>query len=494
VGEQAQALAAGDLDHAVLGGAVPGVLGESVQASVEQLSRSIREQEALRSRLAEQAHHDALTGLLNRAGFLVVLEDALARARDEDRQVALLFVDLDGFKRANDSHGHSFGDDVLRLTAARIGTVSRVGDTVARLGGDEFVVIAEGIDGVDAATRLGERLVSAVSVPIELGGRTARIGASVGVAVSEDARVPASDLLADADQAVYRAKRSGRGRVEVCNDALRREVAERNDIEAALRNAIHSGELELHYQPVVDTSTQDLKGFEALVRWRRPGYGLVPPADFIPVAEASDLVIDLGRWVLAEATSQLVRWSSSPGMAGAHVSVNVSGRHLLNGAVVDDVREALEHSGLAADRLVVEITETVILADLDVAVAHLDALRALGVRIALDDFGTGYTSIGQLGRLPVDILKIDRAFVSELDQHQDRSIVELMVEVAHTLGLGLVAEGVEEAGQLGILQELTCDDVQGYLISRPMEAGDVHRWAAGQPSAIPEVALVRNLR
>jgi diguanylate cyclase (GGDEF)-like protein len=494
VGTQARALADGELDADVLALPAAGPLGESLHASVEQLSRSIRAQEELRERLAEQASHDPLTGLLNRSGCLTAADQALARARRTGQQIALLFLDLDDFKRANDNHGHALGDAVLCTTAGRLVEAARAGDTVARLGGDEFVVIAEPVTDIEQAVALGQRLIDAVSEPVEIDGRIARVGASVGVAVNQDAHEAGDELLRDADQAVYRAKRAGRGRVEVFNESLRRELAERADIEDALRTGMARGELELHYQPVVDAVTGDLQGFEALARWDRPGYGPVPPSVFVPVAEGCELVVELGRWVLHEATHQMVSWSDDPAVHPGHISVNISGRHLLHNGIVDDVRGALAASGLEPGRLVLEITETVILSDMDVVLSHLQELRNLGVRVALDDFGTGYTSIGQLGQLPIDILKIDRLFVSTIEHGSDRSIVELMVEVAHTLGLGLVAEGVEDGGQLQALRNLSCDDVQGYLIAKPLPPGEVRDWmvrAQDDPASRPAMQGLR---
>jgi diguanylate cyclase (GGDEF)-like protein len=464
---------------------VPGALGRSVFASVEQLSQSLRQQDALQSRLSDQARHDTLTGLLNRAGCLAAVDQALARARRTGTQIAVLAMNLDGFKRVNDAHGHAAGDEVLRTVAERALATVRAGDTVARIASDEFVVIAEAVEDIDHAVVLGERLIAVASQPVMIDGKPVAVGASVGIAVNQDAHEDGDVLLGEAEQAVAGVKQTGRGRVDVFDDGLRSELSARAEIEEALRAGLTAGELELHYQPVVDAATGRLNGFEALARWERPGHGMVPPMQFIPVAESSDLIVEIGRWVLDEATSQLVTWSADPATAGAHVAVNISGRHLVHPSIVDDVRGALERSGLAADRLIVEITETVILGDMTVAVDHLRALREVGVRIAIDDFGTGYTSIGQLGLLPVDILKIDRAFVSRLDQEGERSLVELMVGVAHTLGLGLVAEGVEDDDQLQALRHLACDDVQGYLISRPMRVADVPAWATASPSVAP---------
>ncbi|MBB2900851.1 diguanylate cyclase (GGDEF)-like protein [Kineococcus radiotolerans] len=473
---QADAIAAGDLDCEVVRTPVPGPLGAFVHASVTQVITAFHERERLQADLAHQAAHDALTELPNRAQTLVLTERALHRAARQHGRVGLLFVDLDHFKAVNDSFGHAAGDELLRVVASRMHETVRGGDVVCRLGGDEFVVLVEGVEDEKGLVDLGERLIRAVSAPVALTGlpqaQHVRVGASVGVAVGTPGALDAERLVRDADAAVYRAKSAGRGVVEVFDDELRAELSARAELETALRRGLDGGELVLHYQPVLDLQTGRTRSVEALVRWQRPGHGLVPPDSFIPVAEASSLVCDLGRWALAEATAQLVRWDVEGGhRAGLDVAVNISGRHLAQAHLLDDVTDALTASGIAASRLTVEITETV-LVDEPLALEHLRSLREIGVRVAIDDFGTGYTSIGQLSRLPVDVLKIDRSFVSS-PEAGNGDLVRLLISAAHSFSLGVVAEGVEEDTQLSALLAASCDAAQGFLFARPVPADDL---------------------
>ncbi|MEZ0492441.1 EAL domain-containing protein [Kineococcus sp. TBRC 1896] len=473
---QAEAIAAGELDCEVVRTPVPGPLGQLVQASVTQVLAALHEREQLQADLAHQAAHDALTELPNRAQTLVLAARALHRAARQGSRVGLLFLDLDHFKAVNDSFGHAAGDELLRTAAARMNATVRGGDVVCRLGGDEFVVLVEGVEDEKGLVDLGGRLIAALSAPAALTGlpqtQHVRVGASVGVAVSVPGTLDAGRLLRDADAAAYRAKAAGRGVVEVFDDELRAELSARSELETALRHGLETGELVLYYQPVLDLETGRTKSVEALVRWVRPGHGLVPPDAFIPVAEASSLVCDLGRWALAEATAQLVRWDVEGGHhRGLDVAVNISGRHLAQAHLLDDVTDALTASGIHPSRLTVEITETV-LVDEPLALEHLRSLRELGVRVAIDDFGTGYTSIGQLSRLPVDVLKIDRSFVSSPEAgHGD--LVRLLISAAHSFSLGVVAEGVEEDGQLSALLDASCDAAQGYLFARPVPAAEL---------------------
>jgi diguanylate cyclase (GGDEF)-like protein len=472
---QAQAVANGQLSDDVLSQPLPGPLGEVVHASVLEIVSGVRQREQLQADLAHQAAHDPLTGLPNRAQALRLVESALHRARRSGAMTGLLFIDLDHFKSVNDSFGHACGDEVLRVVAARLGGSVRTGDVVCRLGGDEFVALLEPVDDEQGLVELADRLIAAVCAPITVGNRAVSVGASVGIAVSRDAGVEAGAFLAEADAAAYRAKSSGRGRAELFDDALRIELSHRAHLEAALAAALEDGELELHYQPVVDVASGALTGYEALARWNRPGHGVVAPGDFIPVAEHSGLICDVGRWALHEATRQLAAWrAETPAGEGEDgsgrpeptVAVNISGRHLASPQVLDDVTDALAASGLPARLLVVEITETVLVDD-PAAAHHLTRLRALGVSIAIDDFGTGYTSIGQLPRLPVDVLKIDRSFVASSEPGH-RQLVSLIISAAHTFGLSVVAEGVEDAQQLLQLRDDACDAAQGFLFSRPV--------------------------
>lgn len=472
--DQARAVARGDLDNALLDQPLPGPLGEVVHASVRQIVSSVRQREELQTALAHQAAHDALTELPNRTQALGLTGSALFRGRRAGSMTGLLHVDLDGFKAVNDSHGHACGDEVLREVAGRLRDAIRAGDVVCRLGGDEFIVLVEPVETEHDLVELAQRLIAGVGEPIPAGGDQIRIGASIGIAVSRDGTTDADVLFAEADAATRRAKANGQGRAEVFDDALRAQLAARAELEAAIAAALAAGEVQLHYQPVIDVPTDRVVGFEALVRWERPGHGMVHPDAFIPVAEASRLIFELDRWALLEATCQLAEWRCAAGAAAEEweltVAVNVSGRHLTDRRVVQDVAEALAVSGLPAHLLVLEVTETVLVDD-PMAIDHLAELRAMGVAVAIDDFGTGYTSIGQLRHLPVDTLKIDRSFVASTDPGQGE-LVALMIRAAHTFGLTVVAEGVEDPEQLARLRADGCDQAQGYLFHRPLPAAE----------------------
>ena len=485
VQDQAAAVAGGHLDDAVLDEALPGPLGEVVHASVQQIVTSVREREELQRALAHRATHDPLTELPNRAQARSVVTGALHRARRSGDTTGLLFVDLDGFKAVNDRHGHACGDEVLRATAARMRSAVRTGDTVFRLGGDEFVVLVEQVADEQELVALADRLIAAVSAPLALADAQVRVGASVGIAVSRDGGTDADAFFAEADTAGYRAKAAGRGRAEVFDDDLRRQLTARAETEAAVAAGLAEGEMRLHYQPVIDLADGSVTGLEALVRWQRPGVGPVPPDRFIPVAEASGLICEIDRWVLGEATRQLAEWRRAlpAGHPGPSVAVNISGRHLSEPRVVADVAEALAASRLPAHLLVLEVTETVLVND-PAAFAHLAALRAMGVGIAIDDFGTGYTSIGQLRHMPVDTLKIDRSFIGSADPGH-RELVALMIRAAHTFGLAVVAEGVEEPGQLARLRAEACDRAQGYLLHRPLPAEAAGALLGAVPTPLP---------
>jgi diguanylate cyclase (GGDEF)-like protein len=433
----------------------------------------MKERQVLQEHLAHQAAHDPLTELANRARMLALIEAALHRGQRAGTLVGLLFIDLDYFKIVNDTLGHRAGDDVLRASAQRMRDLVRAGDTVGRLGGDEFVVLIEPLTIATEVEALANRLIAAISAPITIDDREVTIGASIGIAVNADGSTDANQLLHHADVAAYRAKAGGRGRAELFDEALRRELAERAGLELAIRAGLAAGEFLLHYQPVIELRTGDVSGYEALVRWQRPGHGLVPPDSFIPTAEQSTLICDIDRWVLQQATRQLADWTRSDpdGFADVSIAVNISGRHLASPDIVPDVTAALEAAGVPATRLVLEITETVLI-DEPTATAHLRVLRELGVSISIDDFGTGYTSIGQLQHLHVDILKIDRSFTGS-HSPGTRELVTLMINAGHAFGLHVVAEGIEESDQLGPLLEMACDSAQGYYFARPLPASEI---------------------
>ncbi|WP_129338077.1 putative bifunctional diguanylate cyclase/phosphodiesterase [Cellulomonas endophytica] len=430
---------------------------------------SARARTALQDDLAHQASHDHLTGAATRARTLQTVEAALHRARRSGSLVGLLLVDLDHFKAVNDAHGHAVGDLVLAATAERLRAAVRTGDTVGRVGGDVLVVLLEAPGSEAAVLEVAHRVLAAVRTPVAVGGAPLVVSASVGVALSRDGDLDADRLLREADAAAQRAKADGRGRLEVFDDALRATLAERADLEAAIRAGLRRGEFALHYQPVVDLRTGVTVSYEALARWDRPGVGSVPPGVFITAAERGDLVCDLGRWVLRTAARQLAAWRAA-GEAPPHgVAVNISARHLMSDTVVADVVGALAAEDVPPALLTLEITETVLL-DHPVAHEHLRALRHLGVPVSIDDFGTGYTSIGQLQHLPATTLKIDRSLVAPAAEPAAGALVALVVHAAHAFGLAVVAEGVETPEQLVALREAGCDLAQGFLLARPLPA------------------------
>jgi len=427
--------------------------------------------------LDHQVNHDALTGLPNRRHFVERLGEALA-ARTAGRTVAVLFVDLDNFKLVNDSLGHASGDRLLVALAERMRHVVRPDDLIARFGGDEFAVLVRGIAGQDDVRRLADRLNSALRAPVAVDGEQRFVTASIGICIAPPApaEADATTVLRDADAAMYRAKELGKARCETFDDALRRQVVERVEFEGALRGAAERGELRLDYQPFVDLQSGRVSGVEALLRWEHPELGTVPPLRFVPVAEQSGLIVAIGAWVVREACAQAARWAASDPAAGElEVAVNVSPRQLAAPSFADDVRRALADTGLAPHRLCLEVTESAVVADLDTATRSLNRLKELGVRLAIDDFGVGYASLSQLKALPpVDVLKIDRSFVEGvLGDHEDRAIVEAVVQLAGSLGLQTVAEGVESAEQAELLRQMRCSVGQGYHFARPAPAAAI---------------------
>ncbi len=474
---QAAAVAAGELDSPVVQTSLPGPLGEVVHSSVTTIISAINEREIAKGELAHRASHDALTELPNRAQAMILIEQALHRAQRSGTKTALMFIDLDRFKAVNDTHGHAAGDEVLRTTSQRMRSAVREGDIVARLGGDEFVVLLEAVDDEADTVALAERIVSLTAQAQLISEREVRIGASIGLAFCRDGYVDADRLLQEADAAAYRAKNAGRDRVEVFDDLLRAQLKERSELEAAIRLGLAEDQFLLHYQPVVDLGTGEIDGLEALIRWNRPGFGMVPPNDFIPIAEQSPLVNDIGRWVLFEACGQLARWQDDSAVDNhLTISVNISGRHVASTDFIGDVRDALAAAGLQPQQLIVEITETVLVDD-PMATRNMKAIRELGVQIAIDDFGTGFTSIGQLPRLPVDSLKIDRSFVASADPAH-AELVRLIVAAAHAFGLTVVAEGIEYDSQADGLRALDVENGQGFLFARPRPANALFGEAA----------------
>jgi diguanylate cyclase (GGDEF)-like protein/PAS domain S-box-containing protein len=429
--------------------------------------RDITERKEAEDQLAHQAVHDPLTGLANRTLIMDRAEQMLARCERTQDPVAALFVDLDNFKEVNDTMGHDVGDAVLRSVADRLAGTVRASDTVGRLGGDEFVVLAEGMSIAAGPELLAERIQEVLSEPFVVGERSAPLMVTASIGIASGLRQSAADLLRDADIALYRAKGTGKHRWALFAPEMQSDVLDRLGLKMDLQTALANDEFRLLYQPLFDLDTMHVYGVEALLRWEHPTRGLVGPNEFIPILEESALIVDVGDWVLRQACSQAGEWHRR-GYA-LSVSVNVSMRQLETTVLVGQVRDALRSSGLPPGALLLEITETALMRDADSTIARLSELKALGVSIAIDDFGTGYSSLGYLRQFPVDALKIDRSFIAGMAESPESPVlIHAMVALAHALGLGTVAEGIEERSQLELLRRQGCQRGQGYLVSRPV--------------------------
>jgi diguanylate cyclase (GGDEF)-like protein/PAS domain S-box-containing protein len=452
------------------------------------ISDVTRERQA-HQRLAQLAHYDSLTGLANR----VQLRERLAAMLDGGRRAALMCLDVDNFKAINDTLGHSVGDAVLQVVGQRLAAQMRSCDLVARMGGDEFAVLLDDLQADDQAAQLAQRILHTLSDPCHVQGHSVSVGVSIGISRVPDQGATVDEALGNADLALYAAKRAGRGRHEFFVSRLGESSRRRLTIEQELRRALARDELDLNWQPQIDIDDWKLIGAEALLRWTHPVLGVISPTEFIPVAEDAGLIGELGSWVLQHACRL-----AADHLGELPIAVNVSPAQLSRADFVRDVELALSNSGLPAGRLEIEITESLFMDAAPVAMANLHGLRKLGVRIALDDFGTGYSSLAYLRRFPFDKLKIDRAFVRELmDRSDARAIVRTIVQLARTLGMSTVAEGVEEPAQLEVLRHAGCGAMQGFLAARPMPIGElavlVERWrvdarpVATQP--MPETML-----
>jgi len=443
-------------------------------------------------RLTEQeALHDGLTGLPNRVCLLDALDKLLdGRARGT---TAVLFVDLDNFKDANDGFGHHVGDLLLQALSQRLRSQLRVGDLLARLGGDEFAVVLTGVSCRQAATDTARRILDAFQEPVGIGEITLASFASIGLAFAEPDTSSAADLLRNADLAMYEAKRSGGGQVAEYKPMLHSAALRRTELEAELRIALDEQQFELHYQPIFDLPTQRLVGTEALLRWAHPTRGLLPPAEFITAAEQSGLIMPLGAWVIRAACRQTAAWHAlAPDRTPLTIAVNLSPRQLVDRTLVDTVAEALQESGLHPWSLCLEITEGSVIRDFDATMPTLNALRVLGVSLALDDFGTGYSSLSYLRQLPVTSVKIDRSFVGDLDTDSPNAqIVLAIIELAHALGMSVTAEGAETTTQLSVLKAMHSDQVQGYLLGRPMPGGEIGHILDALPAATVQPPMPR---
>ncbi|HEX3561131.1 MAG TPA: EAL domain-containing protein [Pyrinomonadaceae bacterium] len=440
--------------------------------------QDITDRKLAEEQLHHDAFHDALTGLPNRALFMDHLKLSIARARRNDNQkFAVLYLDLDRFKVINDSLGHTIGDQLLVGIADRLKENLRPGDTVARLGGDEFVILIEDIAEETEAVQVAERIQQQLSVPFTLSGREVFTTVSLGIAPSSTGYERAEDILRDADTAMYRAKSAGKARYEIFDRAMHARAINLLQMETDMRRALERNEFLIHYQPIVSLENFRLRGFEALVRWQHPERGFISPMDFIPIAEETGLIVPLGEVVLREACQQMQRWQRLfPVDPPLYVAVNLSSKQFGQSTLIDKVAMILKETGVNPSSVKLEITESLVMENIDTATDMLRQLRALGIKLAIDDFGTGYSSLSYLHRFPIDTLKIDRSFVTRMSENNENTeIVRTIVVLAQNLGMDVVAEGVETNEQLVLLQKLGCENGQGYFFSKPVGSDGAER-------------------
>jgi len=437
----------------------------------KQAERSLSESA---SRMKFLANYDPLTTLPNRSMFHQGLQRALVRAQRYNRTLALLFIDLDRFKNINDTLGHDAGDEVLRTVAARLQGALREADMVARLGGDEFVVLVEEVSDARLVAAVAQKLIKSVAEPFLLGAREYRVTASIGISTYPADGADGATLLKNADIAMYRAKEQGKNNSQYYAASMNTHSLERLALETSLRGALERDELVLHFQPKIEIGNGQLTGMEALVRWSRPGAGMVPPADFIPIAEETGLIVAIGEWVLKHACKHNYEWGRGDAPP-LRVAVNLSARQFAQANLVSDVARILDVTGLEPLWLELEITESMVMHNPEQAIRTLHQLKSLGISIALDDFGTGYSSLGYLKRFPLDFLKIDRSFIRDIpEDNDDATITRTIISMAHNLRLKVIAEGVETEAQYNFLREHGCDEIQGYIFSRPLPAAEFH--------------------
>jgi diguanylate cyclase (GGDEF)-like protein/PAS domain S-box-containing protein len=452
--------------------------------------RDVSERKSFEEQLSHQAFHDTLTGLANRALFQDRVAHAIERRRRDGNAIAVLFMDLDDFKTVNDSLGHAAGDELLRECGIRLRGCLRPADTPARLGGDEFAILLEDF-GDSAPLDVADRIMKAFETPFHLDGKEVFVRASIGIATSSLAELAGDggtdELLRNADIAMYIAKERGKARYQVFEPTMHQAALERLELKADLQRALEHKEFELHYQPIIELTNGEICGFEALIRWRHPTRGIVGPLDFIHLAEETGLIVPIGHWVLREACEFAAQLQSEfPQDQARHMAVNLSARQLQRPEVVDQVREALADTQLEPNSLILEITESAMITDMETAIERLTEFKALGVQLAIDDFGTGYSSLNYVRQFPVDILKVDKSFIDGLaDEAPSSSLVATVLELARVLKLRAVAEGVEVSGQLERLQELNCELGQGYLFAKPLTGQGLRQVLRARRTAPP---------
>ncbi|WP_111643241.1 sensor domain-containing protein [Marinimicrobium alkaliphilum] len=452
------------------------------------IGKDITERKQSEEQVQYLATHDSLTGLPNRFMFNEILASTLAAAKRYQRRFAVLFIDLDRFKNINDTLGHDAGDTLLVTMAERLTHCLRESDVVARMGGDEFVILIQEIEDPDRVAKVARKILASIIQPISILEQECRVTTSIGICLYPDDAQDEQALLKHADIAMYRAKEEGKNNYQFYSPDIKARSLERLVLENNLRTALEREEFFLHYQAKRDLKTGELSGVEALVRWQHPGLGVIPPSQFIPLAEETGLIVMLGRWVLKTACHQSVAWQNA-GLAPLCMSVNLSARQFFDDNLVNDVAAALEASGLAPELLEMEITEGMVMQDAERAIGILRAIKELGVKLAIDDFGVGYSSLAQIKRFPIDTLKVDSSFIRDIPANlEDRAIAEAIIAMGKTLSLTVVAEGVETREQETFLRDHACDQSQGYYFSRPLSAEDfeaMHRQQAHSPLPYP---------
>jgi diguanylate cyclase (GGDEF)-like protein/PAS domain S-box-containing protein len=461
-------------------------------------TRDVSERREFEEQLSHQAFHDSLTGLANRVLFRDRVTHALERQERDQRPVSVLFMDLDDFKTVNDSLGHAAGDGLLGEVGERIREILRAPDTAARLGGDEFAVLLEDSgDGIGAAD-VADRLIQSLDAPFHLENKEVFVRASIGIAVAEPGDHEIDDveaLMRNADVAMYMAKERGKNRYQMFEPEMHETALRRLELKADLQRALEHGEFILNYQPVIELDTGRISGVEALIRWIHPDRGLVPPLDFIPLAEETGLIVPIGRWVLREACTYAAGlYERFPSDHPLHMAVNLSAKQLARADIVDDIRAIMQETGIDPSSLILEITESVMMADMELSIARLTELKELGVQIAIDDFGTGYSSLNYVRRFPVDILKVDKSFIDGVSEGGESSaLTAAVIELAGILNLKPVAEGIERVDQLERLLELHCELGQGFYFAKPLESASLEELLAERRTMEAEAGLRPNV-
>jgi diguanylate cyclase (GGDEF)-like protein/PAS domain S-box-containing protein len=464
---------------------VPGRIGEAIR--FEGTLEDISDRKRFEEQLLHQSLHDALTGLPNRALFSDRLSQSISRSSRQNSFFALLYLDVDRFKVINDSLGHAQGDQFLVRLAERLRSCTREADTLARLGGDEFAVISEQVRNLSGAIGVAERILEEMREPFVIDTHEIYCTVSIGIICCTGFCGTAEEVLRDADLTMYRAKSNGKARYEIFDNALQEQTIQLLTMETEFRRALTRGEFELHYQPIVDVDSSEVITLEALVRWRHPDRGLIPPLDFIPLAEENGLIVPLGWWVIEESCRQLALFQAHfPKPVPLSMSVNISAKQFAEANLGQKLETLLSHSSIAPGSLELEITESVIMDRGEAAIGQLEELKALGIKLFVDDFGTGYSSLSYLHRFPIDMLKIDRSFIREIDATGGHAeIVRAIVGLGRNLGMGLIAEGVETEAQLAVIRTLGCQLAQGFLFSKPVPAAEIEEYLAKQIECQP---------